>query len=517
WAVAAMVLYVDLVTELLLRTEERRSSTGMGLDPGRRARLGQFFTPSRAADLIASMPRLPVAGTLRVLDPGAGVGSLTAALTARVLRESPGIGIELVAVEVDDPVCPALEATLADCSAVAAAHGLPFTWTALRGDLTEAGTGLARETGVLAAPFDVVIMNPPYRKLARRSAERLALAGEGVDCSNLYTAFLAVGVNALAAGGQLVAITPRSFANGPYFDEFRRFFLDRMALDRVHVFESRSAVFADADVLQENIVFSATRSGKRGDVALSVSSHHSDEPSTRAVPYASVVEPGDPQQFIRIVAGESDVAASRVFAALPCTLAETGIEVSTGKVVDFRAREYLRDSPGHGTVPLIYPGNLRDGSVAWPLGIRKPQALASCEGTRKLLVPGERYVLVKRFSAKEERRRVVAAVYEGGDFGAGAVGFENHLNVFHCRGRGIGDGHVARGLCMWLNSTVVDKYFRTFSGHTQVNATDLRSLRYPSRGQLAALGAALGGGSWPDQEKLDSLVEIHVLRHNDPS
>jgi adenine-specific DNA-methyltransferase len=488
----------------------------MGLDPGGRARLGQFFTPSRAADLIAAMPRLPGAGTLRILDPGAGVGSLTAALTARVLREAPDAGIEVVAVEVDELIYPALETTLADCAAVASALGSSFTYTALRGDLTEAGTGFARETGALAAPFDVVIMNPPYRKLTRRSAERLTLAAEGVDCSNLYTAFLAIGVNVLKEGGQLVAITPRSFANGPYFDEFRKFFLGRMALDRVHVFESRSTVFADAEVLQENIVFSATRSGEHGDVTLAVSSHHSDEPSILAVPYASVVEPGDPHQFIRILADDSDATASKVFAALPCALAETGIEVSTGKVVDFRAREHLRESPGAGTVPLIYPGNLKDGRVTWPLGIRKPQALASCDDTQKLLVPGERYVLVKRFSAKEERRRVVAAVYEGGDFGAGAVGFENHLNVFHNRGRGL-DKHMARGLCVWLNSTVVDQFFRTFSGHTQVNATDLRSLRYPSRAQLAALGGALGDGSWPDQEKLDSLVESHVLRQNDPS
>ncbi|MGH3281388.1 MAG: BsuBI/PstI family type II restriction endonuclease, partial [Trebonia sp.] len=77
------------------------------------------------------------------------------------------------------------------------------------------------------------------------------------------------------------------------------------------------------------------------------------------------------------------------------------------------------------------------------------------------------------------------AVYEGGDLGAGAVGFENHLNVFHCRGRGL-DEDVARGLCLWLNGN-------------------------PSPAQLAALGSALGDGSWPDQEKVDSLVEIHVL------
>jgi adenine-specific DNA-methyltransferase len=46
---------------------------------------------------------------------------------------------------------------------------------------------------------------------------------------------------------------------------------------------------------------------------------------------------------------------------------------------------------------------------------------------------------------------------------------------------------LAKGLCRFLNSEAVDTYFRTFSGHTQVNATDLRNLHYPTRKQLEAL------------------------------
>lgn len=506
-----MVLNVDSMVDLLERAEERRVRVAATLDPSVRARRGQFFTPMRAAELIAAMPCLPTSGRLRILDPGAGVGSLTAAIMARVVREAPQLDVEVIAVEVDDSVCAALEETLTDCASAAVTHGVQFAWTALPANLTEAGTGLARDKDPLAGPFDLVIMNPPYRKLGQRSSERLALLAEGVDCSNLYTAFLAIGTNVLKAGGQLVAITPRSFANGPYFDAFRRFFLDRMTMDRIHVFESRSTIFADSDVLQENIIFSATRAGERGEVILSVSNHHSDEPSCRKMPYASVIEPGDPHQFIRILSDDSGTAASDVFAELPSTLAGIDIQVSTGKVVDFRAKDYLRERPGIGTVPLIYPGNVKDGHITWPLEIRKPQALVSCPETQKLLVPGERYVLVKRFSAKEEKRRIVAALYEGKALGDPGVGFENHLNVFHRRGRGLTE-HVALGLCLWLNSTIVDQYFRTFSGHTQVNATDLRSLRYPSLQQLTALGMAMGDASWPDQEKIDSLVDAHVLQ-----
>jgi adenine-specific DNA-methyltransferase len=83
------------------------------------------------------------------------------------------------------------------------------------------------------------------------------------------------------------------------------------------------------------------------------------------------------------------------------------------------------------------------------------------------------------------------------------VGFEDHLNYFHQGGRGI-DVTLARGLATFLNSTLVDDYFRQFSGHTQVNATDLRVMRYPTRAQLLALGRRIE--TTPAQEDLDDLV-----------
>lgn len=107
--------------------------------------------------------------------------------------------------------------------------------------------------------------------------------------------------------------------------------------------------------------------------------------------------------------------------------------------------------------------------------------------TWKWLYPKGFYVVVRRFSSKEERRRIVAHVVDPTAFQGDRIGFENHLNVFHSGKRGIG-GDVAHGLAVFLNSTFVDEYFRRFSGHTQVNATDLRLLRYPEIRQLENLG-----------------------------
>jgi len=99
----------------------------------------------------------------------------------------------------------------------------------------------------------------------------------------------------------------------------------------------------------------------------------------------------------------------------------------------------------------------------------------------------------------------MAAVYDPARINSPYVGFENHLNYYHQNGRGL-PADLAKGLALYLNSTIVDQYFRLFSGHTQVNATDLRKIPYPTREQLARLGASIGE-TMPDQEAIDSIVE----------
>lgn len=496
---------IEAVAGLSTRTEGRRLAALSDLRSDQQANLGQFFTPARAAELVAKMPRLPETGQLRILDPGAGSGSLTAAITSRVMLESPGLEVEVVAVEVDPDVASCLQRTLDDIVWTARHVGTTVTYKLVVGDYIDLCSGLLDSSDDLHDSFDIVIMNPPYRKLGLSSSYRKAMLSQGADCANLYAAFLALGTSALRSGGQLVAITPRSFANGPYFGQFRKFLLDRVALDRLHVFESRSTVFADTGVLQENVIFSATRGADKKMVTLSVSRGHMDEAFERVVPYHDVVKPGDEQRFIRIAAGDEDTAVADTMAAMPETLADLHLNVSTGRVVDFRSRECLMKQPVLGSVPLIYPANVRSGLIEWPREIRKDQAFAArSPGDEKLLMPSGYYVVVKRFSSKEERRRVVAAVWDP-TMHDGPIAFENHLNVFHADGVGL-DRDLAVGLSYWLNSSTVDSFFRTFSGHTQVNATDLRSLRFPAGNVLRAAGKVLDA-QLPVQEVIDACVE----------
>ncbi len=483
-----------------------------GLD--RRQELGQFLTPRPVADFMASLFE---AGRQDwdLLDAGAGDGALTAALVRRLCasRHKPG-RISVTAFELDKALIEPLHARLHGCRQECKSAGVRFSATVLNEDFIAAAVPMVRGDLFASRPpgFNAAIVNPPYRKIRGDSCLRLLLRSAGIETGNLYTGFVALITKLLTPEGELVAITPRSFCNGPYFKPFRTEFLETMSLRRLHVFESRSAAFSHDDVLQENIIMHAVKcAGEPEHVIISGSSGASGGPVTeRKVAYREVVSPDDVEQFIHLAEGRAQDGARRAMGRLPSSLVGLGLSVSTGRVVDFRNREFLRQQPERDTAPLIYPCHFNGGFLDWPKAkARKPNAIVNSAQTRELLVAAGVYVLVKRFTAKEERKRIVACIYDSRQINAPLVGFENHLNYFHFNGHGL-PILLAKGLAAFLNSTVVDVYFRQFNGHTQVNATDLRSLNYPGKDELEKLGRRIADPGMP-QKELDALLEEELF------
>ncbi len=442
---------------------------------------------------------------------------LSAAWVAQacVANERPR-SIEVVAYELDSELVPSLRYVLDLCTRFAAEHGVALSYEIRNEDFIRAfspslsGGLFGRES------FDVATLNPPYKKLRTDSEERHLLRAVGVETSNLYAAFVALALRSLSPGGELIAITPRSFCNGPYFTPFRKDLLHLASLSHLHIFDSRAAAFGDDEVLQENVIFRAERGCPQVSSVVVEWSEAGDAEHTtrREVAFSQVVRPSDADAFIHITPDEWGSQIAGFVESLSGGLPLLGVQVSTGRVVDFRVKEYLRADPSEGAVPLVYPMHFSGGQIAWPQpGSKKPNALLRIPSTESQINPSGVYVLVKRFSSKEERRRVVAAVITPeavpGDF----MAFENHLNYYHRSGQGVPRA-LADGLAAYLNSTLVDTYFRQFNGHTQVNATDLRKLRYPSAEQLARIATRLNGAA-PTQEQLDDIVESELLNATD--
>ncbi|MBL8049058.1 MAG: Eco57I restriction-modification methylase domain-containing protein [Chthonomonas sp.] len=484
------------------------------LDPDGRSSFGQFLTPLPTARLMASMIG-PMGESIRILDPGSGIGTLfTSAVEELVLRPDPPRAIHVVAYEVDVDLLSFLKRTIFLCESFCASRGIDFKAEVRACDFI-ADTADRLRGGLFDCAekpnFDLVIQNPPYRKIAANSDARRLAASFGPEVVNLYAAFLAASVRVLKEGGELVSITPRSFCNGPYFKPFRHFFLERMRLERFHLFGSRNKAFQEDSVLQETIITHAVRTDSPNCYAVQIASSECAEGDVlrRFAPFNEVVRPGDRQAFFHLAADELEARTASRAATLTSSLGELGISVSTGRVVDFRVKDHLRAEPEEGAIPLIYPANLSDGRVTWPKAIRKPQAVVLADDTRSQTLEKGHYVLVKRFSSKEEKRRVTAAIVSPESVDSERIAFENHLNFFHENGHGL-DETIAKGLALFLNSSQVDDHFRQFNGHTQVNATDLRSLRYPTREELSRLGNHVNG-AWPDQAEIDRIFDEELM------
>ncbi|MCP4602485.1 MAG: SAM-dependent methyltransferase [Proteobacteria bacterium] len=496
--------------DLLELVEQSRAKSYSKLDKKQRSKKGQYGTPDPVAKLMASMFSIKVP-EVRLLDAGAGVGSLTAAfLMEACKRKVRPRTIHAVLFEDDHTLSQVLSDNMELCEKFCKERSVLFSYQVISENfieyIAESHSSLFSENNV-DLTFNCAIQNPPYKKIRSDSNHRRLLHRLGIEVSNLYAAFVSLTVRLLEPSGELVAITPRSFCNGPYFKSFRSDFLRRTSLQRIHVFDSRSEAFGGDGVLQENVITHSVAGVDNPETVHITSSSGSPDADeiSRFVKYENVVPKGDTVPFIHLITdGDSQLTVERM-GHFEATLDALGTEVSTGRVVDFRAKEFLRQMPKNGDVPLIYPMHLRREGIEWPIAdSKKPNAIAVERGSETLLVPEGIYVLVKRFSSKEQRRRIEAFVFDSKEvLPSSPMGFENHLNYFHNSGKGLKKS-FAGGLACYLNSTLIDQYFRLFSGHTQVNATDLRNLPYPSRNELEHLGSQIDGKVL-SQDELDSI------------
>ncbi|MBQ1393130.1 MAG: Eco57I restriction-modification methylase domain-containing protein, partial [Lachnospiraceae bacterium] len=355
--------------------------------------------------------------------------------------------------------------------------------------------------------YDLIIGNPPYMKIAKDAEEALSMPDICYGAPNLYFLFSQMALFNLKNDGEMVFIIPRSWTSGAYFRAFRSRFLTEGALQHIHLFVSRDKVFEQESVLQETIIIKVKKSTfKPNNITITTTQSNSDfsNATTFEAPYNIVVS--GKENYVFLVTNEADIDALKRLDSLSDTLPSLGLKMKTGLTVDFRNRSALRNKKEEDAVPLFYSQHIQDGKVVFPIGKENEYILTTQPG---LLQKNSNYLFVKRFTAKEEHRRLQCGVYIARKYKEfSMISTQNKINFIDGL-RELSDC-VVYGLYVLFNSTIYDTYYRILNGSTQVNSTEINSMPMPPLTAIEEMGKELIAKKDMSEAACDSILRSYI-------
>ena len=479
-----------------------------------RKAIGQFFTPVSIASYMGTMTSFQ-GESVNILDAGAGTGILTASIIDNLIEK--GVRhFEIDLYENNTTIIPVLENNIQLIKENLIPLGAVLNYRIIEKNFIE--DNQLAWTGMLPSEkYDIVISNPPYKKIGKDSLEAALMRDIVYGQPNLYFLFMAMGAKLLKENGEFIFIVPRSFSSGLYFSAFRKWFLSEMCINNLHLFASREAVGGKQDnVLQETIIIKAAKTNKKPrkiEITESIDELCFDTINKYSVEYNTCVR-DDENAFLYFPASEEDVLTLDFVNNWTSNLLELGFRMKTGQLVDFREREWMCQNPDADTIPLLWPFNFNGIRIQFPIKMPgKPQYLRDDLSTKRLQMNRGNYLLLKRFTSKEEKRRLQCVLLFDDDFsGFHSLSAENHLNYI-AKTDGSMQHEEMYGLFVLLNSSYLDRYFRILNGSTQVNATEINAMPFPQIEYIREMG--LQAMKYKDLSEFicDTIIEEQFALH----
>ena len=455
---------------------------------------GQFFTPIPIARLMAAYCGLTKT-TIKILDPGCGTAILTCTLVEHLVKAGSNIEIiDLVAYETDPDLISFSQKTLTYLKKWLLERGIRLRYILHIHDFI-LDNSKALKKNYNGELFDLIISNPPYFKLAKNDDKTIAAKELISGQPNIYSIFMGIASKLLSENGELIFITPRSFASGNYFKAFRELFFNTVQIDKIHLFNSRKDTFNRDNVLQETVVIKALREeidpNKKVIVSSSFGIKDIFEPNIKYFKSSELIDLNSKEKILHLPTNDKEESILGLVTTWGNFLINYNIQISTGPVVSFRALDYIQNNYENGTVflaPLFWLHNVSKMFLEWPKQQKeKGQFIRIENGSKSLLIPNKNYILLRRFSTKDDNSRLIAAPYFCNYVKSDFIGVENKVNYIYRK-----NGHLERnevvGLCAVLNSELFDTYFQIFNGNVNVSATELREMRFPPLNDIKEIG-----------------------------
>lgn len=476
------------------------SSYAMLTDKSYRKNLAMFFTPASLTEgLLNDLTEQGVDfSSQSFIDPACGGAAflapialrMRAALSARkltALQVLKHIEKHLYGCDLDKTLCELSKYFL--CMALHAEIQKTGYMPSFRVHTTNSLTHLPTCFGT----FDVVVCNPPYRKM---TAEELAplrnLYADVIEAQpNLYCLFIALCVRLLQVGGRAALVTPTSFLSGQYFGRLRQFLVCNSDIEHIGMVSDRQGVFIDVEQETALTVLRRCPAEDRAQVRANVSVVSGTGQYTSVgectLPNAGAVWP--------IPRSVEDIVMLKTATLSRFRLSDYGYRVRIGSYVwnrdkrpKFESLQDVRRGKAHTAMPLMWSRDIVRG------GIIRLDETCAYDGKHRFVDLGDKKhnsvvkspcVVMQRVTSNDQPRRLVAAAVAQGVFDTygGFIG-ENHVVIIEAVSNR--PALSPAKLATLLNTHTVDRYFRCISGATNVSAFELNQLALPDPDALIA-------------------------------
>jgi adenine-specific DNA-methyltransferase len=299
---------------------------------------------------------------------------------------------------------------------------------------------------------------------------------------------------------------------------FRQKFFNLVNLERIHLFESRNKTFDNETVLQENIIIKGNKNkliSNKPKITVSSSNNLNDlsKSKTKLIAESDIIDLNSRDKILHIPVNNNEEAIIKIFKNWNGSFNKYNLQISTGPVVSFRAKDYISVNKLDSTyAPLYDLQNVESMKFQHPIYKKdKPQYIKVTKETiKKILLQNKNYIFVRRFSTKEADKRLIAAQYFMDIAKSEYIGVENHLNYIY-RPNGNMNRNEVLGVTAILNSKLFDKYFRIFNGNINVSATELKAMPLPPLDKIEEIGNQLILGNTFDYSEIDQLISTFLF------
>lgn len=353
------------------------------------------------------------------------------------------------------------------------------------------GDGLSAFTTNVGT-FDVVLSNPPYRKLTRDEVLPLLPKYKNIILGqpNIYAIFIQHSANLLKPGGKAALLTPMSFLSGRYFSSLRKSLVMSGKLHQLDLIHDKQGVFLGAE---QDAVLTLWEKGAKQDKPAYVNSISlaGEIEENGLLTLSSTDAPW------AVPKNSTDNELLGLFAWKRHNLSSYGFQVKIGSIVihrDTRKRfKEHKDVRSMSTLrPLIWQHDIgTNGKLMFDEVSEAEDRYIDIIDPESPVIVKRPSVALQRVTSSDQSRRLICAPVplELIEKYNGIVG-ENHVCFIEHVVKEPEIDHIL--LSEVLRTNVMDRLFRCISGSTNVSSYELNNLPFPDP---AILKVEIGKGT----------------------